>query len=258
MRRNGATALTWCVLLAIVLASGDSLAQQLQETVGVRGQANGEGKKSQEKIDSLSDQTDKLLSEYRSTLKQIESLRVYNRQMEELIAAQETELASLRDQIDNVELVGRGVTPLMLNMIAALEQFVSLDVPFLEEERSMRVASLAELMNRSDVSNSEKYRRITEAYQIENEYGRTIEAYRGELPEGGTVDFLRVGRIALVYQSLDGSEGGVWDQQARAWKPLDSSYRTAIKEGLRIARKQAAPDLIRLPLPAAGNAGGQG
>jgi len=70
------------------------------------------------------------------------------------------------------------------------------------------------------------------------------------------VDLLRFGRIALVYQSLDETQTGYWDKETRAWVPLDSSYRSSIRQGLRIARKQAAPDLIRLPLPAAANAGG--
>ena len=110
-------------------------------------------------------------------------------------------------------------------------------------------------MDRADVTNAEKYRRIVEAYQIENDYGRTIEAYRGTLDNGKTVDFLRVGRIALVYQTLDGEETGVWDQGAQDWVELDDSYRTSIKQGLKIARKQSAPDLIELPLPAASGGG---
>jgi hypothetical protein len=106
-------------------------------------------------------------------------------------------------------------------------------------------------MHRADVTESEKYRNIMEAYQIENEYGRTIEAYRSTLAQDDkevTVDFLRVGRIALIYQTLDESEAGVWNQQTRSWEPLDRSFRSAIRDGLRIARKQSAPDLIRLPL----------
>ena len=65
-----------------------------------------------------------------------------------------------------------------------------------------------------------------------------------------TVNFLRVGRIALVYQALDESEAGVWNQRSRRWEPLDGSFGSAIRDGLRIARKQVAPDLIRLALPA--------
>ena len=172
-------------------------------------------------------------------------------ELESLIAAQEVERASLVEQIDQVELVSRDVTPLMLRMIDALSAFVSLDVPFLEEERSERILDLRKLMHRADVTEAEKYRHIMEAYQIENDYGRTIEAYRSTLAQDDkevTVDFLRVGRIALIYQTLDESEAGVWNQQTRSWEPLDRSFRSAIRDGLRIARKQSAPDLIRLPL----------
>jgi hypothetical protein len=249
----------WGVALAaaLLLASATAPAQTLAQAVDARTSGNKEGVESQRRIDTLSEETDKMLTEYRATLKQIDALRIYNGQMEQLIASQDIEMASLRRQIDDVEVVGRGVTPLMLKMIDALDAFVALDVPFLKEERSRRLANLRDLMGRADVTNSEKYRRILEAYQIENDYGRTIEAYRGTLADGRTVDFLRVGRIALVYQSLGADEAAVWDQAGGRWIELDRSYRTAIKQGLRIARKQAAPDLIRLPLPAA-QAGGQG
>jgi hypothetical protein len=234
-------------------------AKPLDEATAVRRQGNVEGVDSQKRIDEISDETETLFARYSNALRQIDSLRVYNSQLGELIASQEAELASLRDQLDRVEVVGRSVTPLMHRMIDALEALVRLDLPFLLDERSERVASLRELMNRSDVTSAEKYRRIMEAYQIENEYGRTIEAYRSSLERGGQeikVDFLRFGRIALLYQTLDGKESGVWDQRAKGWVALDPSYRTSIRQGLRIARKQAAPDLIRLALPAA--EGGEG
>ena len=226
----------------------------LDEARAVRREANTAGVQSQERIDKLSDDTDSLFARYRTTLRENDALVVYNRQMQELIDSQEAEMSSLADQLDRVELVGRSVTPLMLRMIGALDAFVELDVPFLLEERTERIQQLRDLMSRADVSNAEKYRAIMEAYQVENEFGRTIEAYRSALQKDGkemTVDFLRFGRIALVYQTLDGEESGVWDQKTRSWQELDGSYRTAIREGLRIARKQSAPDLIRLPVPAA-------
>ncbi len=108
-------------------------------------------------------------------------------------------------------------------------------------------------MGRSDVTDEERYRRIVEAYQIENEYGRTIEVYQGELVLEGKarlVEFLRVGRISLLYQTLDLSETGVWDQRNQVWKDAAES-RSAVRKGIRIARKQTAPDLMRIPVPTA-------
>lgn len=225
----------------------------LGELVSARSEGNDLAAQVQKQIEDISDETSALLAQYRTALKQIDAIDLYNEQMKNLISSQEGELASISDQLDRVEQVGRSVTPLMMRMIDALEKFVALDVPFLIDERTERVAHLREMMNRANVSTAGKFRQIMEAYQIENEYGRTIEAYRANLELDGRetqVDFLRFGRIALVYQSLDETKSGVWSQEARSWVPLDSSHRSAIREGLRIARKQSAPDLVRLPLPA--------
>lgn len=234
--------------------------EPLAEAVSVRHQGNVDGIASQRRIDSTSAETESLFTQYQSALAQIDSIRVYNDQMTRLIENQDEEIASLRDQVDRVEIVGRSVTPMMLRMIEAIDATVRLDIPFLEKERAERIVELRKLMSRADVSSAEKYRQIMETYQTENEYGRTIEAYRSTLVLDGIdvkVDLLRFGRIALVYQTLDGKETGVWNQKTRSWDALGSDYRTAIREGLKIARKQMAPDLIRLPLPVAAAEGGR-
>ena len=62
----------------------------------------------------------------------------------------------------------------------------------------------------------------------------------------------RFGRLVLVYQTDDGKENGVWDQDARQWVPLESAeYRNYIRQGLKIARKQLPPDIFILPVSAA-------
>jgi len=257
-----AIAIASLVVGAASFAQEDDLEEKkevLENALERRATGNTDAAATQEQIDEISDETDSLLGQYRAALKQIDSIRIYNDQMRQLIASQEAEVAALADQLGRVELVGRSVTPLMLRMIESLEKFVALDVPFLLEEREKRVGELRSVMNRADVTAAEKYRQIMEAYQIENEFGRTIEAYRGTIDLDGretTVDFLRFGRIALVYQSLDETASGVWDQTTRSWMPLDSSYRSSIRNGLRIARKQSAPDLIRLPLQAGRKARG--
>jgi hypothetical protein len=127
-----------------------------------------------------------------------------------------------------------------------------MDVPFLFEERTNRVKSLQELMPRADVAISEKYRRIIEAYQIELEYGRTLEAYEGRIEDGAgvrTVDFVRLGRVSLMYQTLDGAETGYWNAQEKKWV-VDNSYAEAVAEARRVARKDGAPDLLKVPVPA--------
>jgi hypothetical protein len=109
-------------------------------------------------------------------------------------------------------------------------------------------------MERADVSMAEKFRSLTEAFQIENDFGRTIEAYQGTLVlDGATleVSFLRLGRIGLYYQTGDASVTGRWNPETRDWEKLSGGEaRNQVRQGLRMARKQVAPDLLLLPVEA--------
>ena len=251
--RGLVTAISTIVAAGVVMPAA---ASSFDEAMEARGAGNASGQASQQKIDKLADETDSLLTSYTNLLNQLDAVRVFNKQMSALVAEQEERRKQYLEEIDNVELVGRQITPHMLKMIDALEKFVELDVPFLKAERTNRIAFLRDAMTKADVSDAEKYRAIMEAYQIENEFGRTIEAYVDRLAIDGVereADFLRIGRVSLVYMTPDGQFMGAWDQRARAWVPLDRSYQDSIKEGLRMARKQAAPSLILVPVGAPEN-----
>jgi hypothetical protein len=207
---------------------------------------------SQERIDEIDDDAQKLLAEYRRVKNETESLQTYNEQLSAQIPSQVEEMQLVEKQLQEVETTSREVLPLMRRMLDTLEEFVKLDLPFLPEERRKRVATLEEMMDRANVTISEKYRRIVEAYQIEMEYGRTIEAYEGQLGEGDqarTVQFLRVGRVALMYQTLDQKETGYWDAEKKTWA-VDDGYRHAFAKNLAVAKKMGAPDLLVVPVPA--------
>lgn len=211
---------------------------------------------SQKRIDALDDTTRDLLNEYRSTLSQVQDLDAYNEQLDRLVATQRVEIADYERQFQEIEVTKRRILPLIVRMIEVLEEFVGIDIPYLETERDMRIAELKKLMARPEVPTSEKYRRVTEAYQIELEYGHTIEAYEGEMEfndEIRTVAFLRFGRLGLYYMTLDGQEIGYWDNTSDDWEVLDDEFRQSLDRAIRIARKQLPPDLIRLPIPAPEN-----
>lgn len=207
---------------------------------------------SQQKIDTIDKEIRATERDYRVLVKEIEGLNVYIAQLNRQLDAQAKEMIAIENSMAQASLVERQIMPLMLRMIDSLSQFVAADVPFMREERSDRVQRLNELMGRSDVTVAEKYRKVMEAFQAEIEYGRTIESYRGELSVDNPkeVDFLRIGRVALMYQSLDGQELGVWNINDRSWQPLDPAYKSKVIAGIRIAREQAAPDLIKVPVAA--------
>jgi seryl-tRNA synthetase len=207
---------------------------------------------SQNKINQTIDKTQDAANKYAQSLAEAESMEKYNKQLGDQVKEQEEEMGSIEKQLLDIETTNREVQPLMQKMVDTLQQFVALDVPFLLQERTNRVKSLQALMAEADVAISEKYRRIIEAYQIELEYGRTLDSYEGVIGEGKdarTVDFVRLGRVALMYQTLDGAETGYWDAQQKKWI-VDNSYAHAVSEARRVAKKNGAPDLLTVPVPA--------
>ena len=173
---------------------------------------------SQERVDNVLKQTRSLEDQFKVTLKEIDGLKVYNTLLGLQVDNQNLKMAQLRESIDQVEVINRQIVPIMMQMIEGLEQFVEFDVPFLLEERQERVLLLQELMERDDVTVAEKFRVVTEAYQIEQDYGTTIESYKDTIQVDDRtmqVDFLRIGRVALMYQSEDGRDRGTTGRQAR-------------------------------------------
>ena len=239
------------VLLGMVMHSVHAETEVLDKAVDSRVKAQNEMVKSQKKIDALTDETRDIVQEYRATIRKSDSLQTYNNQLAKLVKEQKESLNAIQRQLDNAEETQRSIVPLMLKMIETLEKFVNLDMPFLLDERMQRVGALKDLMDRPEVSLPDKYRRIMEAYQIEMEYGRTIESYKETVMVNGsdyTVDLLRVGRLIMAFQTLDGQLSGVWNKQKKKWEVLDDEYDRHIKKGLQVAQKQAPPDLIELPL----------
>jgi hypothetical protein len=209
--------------------------------------------KAQYAIDNVDNQTRSAEREYRGVLKEVEGLTVYIEQLNKQLSAQDTEMVQIEYSIRQVTLIERQITPLMLRMIEAIDLFVMADVPFLKNERAARVEKLKSMMGRSDVTIAEKYRKVMKAYQTEMDYGRTIESYRGEIEIAGTmreVDFLRTGRISLVFKTLDGKELGVWNNKTKSFENLDPVYKSNVLKGIRIAREQTAPGLIKIPVTA--------
>ena len=225
---------------------------QLQEALNAQVAADKESADTQNQINTIRDRTRDAQGRAAQATADADSLDRYNNQLQEQVKSQQTEIASIERQLTEIETTNREVQPLMQQMVDTLAQFVALDVPFLLEERTARVQSLKDMMARADVTISEKYRRILEAYLIELEYGRTLSAYQGPLGTGAdvrTVEFVQLGRVSLMYRTIDCSETGYYDSTKKTWVP-DASYKQAIETAIRMARREGASELLTVPVPA--------
>jgi hypothetical protein len=247
------------VLMATVVATGAfcsvaSQANTLDAIIKVGEEKTAAAKQSQAKIDRLAEEARDLLTDYKTVMKQVDGLKVYNARLQRQIDNQERRIADIDASIDDVTVIQRQMMPLVIRMIDGLEQFVELDVPFNLDERRARIEFLRDNVDRSDITVAEKFRQVLEAYNIELQYGRGMETYSDTIELNGVtrdVDFLRIGRVSLVYQTTDGEESGVWNPETKSWDSLPSGdYAAAIRKGVRIAKKQATIELLNMPVAA--------
>jgi len=238
-----------CFALALTLAT-PSFAQ-LGQAENEAERAIQEGAASQDRIDRLDDQTEEILRDYRVVVARLDDMREYNAQQERLINAQVAEIASLNNQMENVTGLRRDISPLITRMLEGLRVFVDLDVPFLADERNTRVERLTTLMEEPSISVAEKFRRVLEAYQIENDYGRTIEAYVASVDVDGEVlelDFLKIGRAAFFYQTKDQNRSAIWNSSTGQWDELPARFNGPVRTGISMAREIIPPEILILPV----------
>ncbi|EED36111.1 TonB system biopolymer transport component [Luminiphilus syltensis NOR5-1B] len=248
------------VLLAACVASGalgvaaSASAESLEPILEVGKQRTADAKASQAKIDRLADETRDLLSDYKTVMKQIDGLKVYNARLERQIANQNRRITDIDSSVAEAAVIQRQIPPLVARMLDGLEQFVALDYPFELDRREGNIEAVRSNLDRSDVTSAEAFRQVLELYSIELQYGRGIESYAETIELNGVereVNILRIGRIALIYQSTDGAETGAWNNETRSWEPLSAGdYARAVRTGIRIANKQATIELLNMPIAA--------
>ncbi|MGD9212387.1 MAG: DUF3450 domain-containing protein [Desulfobacteraceae bacterium] len=232
------------LLVMSIVGTNISADDSLDQSQQIISQTNTTLRQSQKKIDQADEQTVKMIEEYKTAKKEIENYLVYNQQLTDIISSQKKEMELLKGDIDKIDCTAQQIMPFMQKMIDGLAQFIASDFPFLLDERKTRLESLNKNMKRADLSIAVKYRQIMEAYQIEMDYGNTIEAYEENL-DNKRVSFLKLGRIGLYYLSLDKKYCAAWNQEKRKWQLLDDmDYKLSIAKAIKIAKKQRAPDLF--------------
>lgn len=210
-----------------------------------------DNKQAQLEINRIADQKLALIAQVKAVQDDAQDLVLYNQYLARLLSDQEKEKAALSMQINSVQQTRQGLVPLMVRMLDNLEQFIHLDLPLLTEERQARLTRLKMMMTKADISESEKFRRLLEAYYIETEYGSKMGQYQAKLRVDGierSVNYFHLGRIVFVALSLDGKNVWAWNRATKQWQAIDSAYARDIEKAIRIAKKIDIPALLRLPL----------
>ena len=239
------------ITLFLIFCSSIFAQEIVDETINTQVEASNESIQIQNKIDALDIESKKIYFEYKDTLNEFNSLKNYDDQLSQIIDAQILEISSINDQLDSLDSINIDILPFLKRMVDALNEFILLDIPFLIDERKSRLNDLDNLIIRADITTAEKFRKIFEAYQLEANFGKTIESYQGFLNIEGeekAVDYFRLGRLGLYYRTPNGGETGFWNSNTKKWQHEGSSLDDEIKAALDIANRQAPPNFINLPV----------
>lgn len=222
----------------------------MEKAIEIEASSSNAAADRQSYIDNIDNQIIILIGDIQFLSQQLDLTNIYNRQLQELIESQEAEIVSINEQMAELDKTNRGILPKLEEMVNTLSSIVENDTPFLLTERLSRIDDLKDILVQSNVSTSEKFRRVFEAYQIENEYGRTIEAYRDEIlidSETFNVEVFRLGRVGLYARTSDGKNTAMYSKSQGKWikiRGIDNELVVALK----IARKELPPSLLKLPV----------
>jgi len=201
-------------------------------------------------IDNIDTNNQFAAQEYLSNMRSADLVDAYNKQLKKLLIAQENEVIDLQKQINSLQETEQATLPMVEKMLNGLKVFIAQDSPFLLNERQSRLKRLQKVIARADISLAEKYRQILQAYNVEVQYGRTLEAYQGVLEEDvkSQKNFFRLGRLAFYQQSLDKQVGKLWQPATRKWQVLNNNDNEELSKAIAIAKQIRSPDLLSLPV----------
>ena len=222
----------------------DQVTQPVTQTLRIQQQ-------SQREANAWDVQRRKLMVELEGLQRQQQQLTHEKSDLSRQVDNSELAIAQLQRAIVESKRLTGELTPFLLETLQRLEQQVAADLPFLQQERQLRLKRLNVALQDSQLAIGEKFRRVMEALRVETEYGRSVEVVQRSLTIDGRdvlMNQLRLGRLALFGQSLDGQRSVIYDMAAQHWQPLDKQYNSEIGRALEMGSKHRPIDLLTLPL----------
>lgn len=249
--KNVLTPARGAILAAIVVGfTAPSIAQGLDRAIATGEQATRRAEQVQQQINQLDDERSDMVGEFRTLLQRKTAAELYARQQEAAVESQEREIASLTDQLNRVDEITSQTVPMLETLIDDLDSFIDADLPFRLEARKDRIARLREYLVDPNISVTERYRQIMDAYTAEMEVGRKTDTWKETITVDDkevTVDMVLFGRVALVYMDPTGRYAKRYDRETSTWVDLESKYKAEIDKAIRIIQGKRTQDVMYVP-----------
>jgi Protein of unknown function (DUF3450) len=218
--------------------------QPIRDSIDVR-------QKTQKAEDTWAREKAKLEAAYDALKNEQAQLLSLQKDLNKQISSQESAIVSLETKMNEISRISEELMPYLEGTYVRFNHLVEDDLPFLMEERKGRTGNMLNVLNDTQVTTSEKFRKMMEALLIEAEYGNTVEVYQERILIEGKdilVNIFRLGRISLFFQSLDKTLTGYYNQAQSVWTVLHESFNREIIAAIDIGMKRRSVDILNLPV----------
>jgi hypothetical protein len=230
------------------LSSGKDFGKKVQSPVS---RSIDIRKDTQEKEDAWTEQKLKLESEFEALEEERKNLEARLNDLRKIVEMHRQTVKSIETKLLEIDRISNELDPFLENLYQRLSELIQNNTPFLITERTKRLDTLRETLNDTTADTAEKFRKVMEALFIEAEYGNTVEVYQQKIDfEAKTilVNVLRLGRLSLFCQTLDGKLSGFYDPGAEQWKGLSEKYNRSIRAAMEMGSKRQPVELLKLPI----------
>ena len=243
------------VLLLLAFGSGNLYAQEKGA-----GQAAAQGKTqdaldnrqlTQEELDQWSADKAALVGRLRSARANVQWLQGRKQAETDRVESLEGRIDELARRLEEADRLESSMQDTLLVILDRVEEVQGRGLPFLPEERDNRLRLVRSELARPDFTAAEKLRRVLEVLQVEADYANNVEVYQGPIVVEGQeiyADILRVGRLAIFWQTPDQERVGWYDQSLGVFIDLPSSEKRNIGRAIEMATRMRPIELIDLPL----------
>jgi hypothetical protein len=206
-------------------------------------------KQTQKKTGDWQSQKERLKSRYYQLKDISEAKQIEINHLQEVVGRQEAYTKRMNRKIIEMEKIRQRLVPYLSEVLTQMEEHVKTDLPFLMDERASRIGTLKEIIHDPEITMGEKIRRVFEGLRVEMDYGKSVETAKEEInymDEKILVKVLRLGRTALLMQTLDENEVGIYE--GGKWVELPGKYKTEINKAIDIAERRRPVEFVNLPV----------
>jgi len=159
-----------------------------------------------------------------------------------------TELERIQAEMERME---QELEPLLYDLVSRIGNEVQTDLPFLKNERTLRIDFLHKTLDDHTLANGEKLRRILEALEVETAYGRSADISEQTILLDGKqtqVMVLRAGRLGLYCLTPNHETAGQYQPEIGGYTTLPSEFISQLAKLETMIERKRFTDFVLLPV----------